>query len=33
MGTPAVVMPLLAILIGMGMIVLVKSAISKGWLR
>jgi len=33
MGTPAVVMPLLAILIGIGMIVLAKSAISKGWLR
>ena len=33
MGTPAVVMPLLAILIGIGIIVLAKSAISKGWLR
>mgnify|MGYP001210635866 FL=1 len=33
MGTPAVVMPMLAILIGIGMIVLAKSAISKGWLR
>ena len=33
MGTPAVVMPLLAILIGIGMIVLAKSAISKGRLR
>lgn len=33
MGTPAVVMPLLAILIGIGMIVLTKSAISKRWLR
>ena len=33
MGTPAVVMPLLAILIGVGMIGLAKSAISKGWLR
>jgi len=33
MGTPAVVMPLLAILIGIGMIVLAKSAISKRWLR
>lgn len=33
MGTPAVVMPLLAILIGIGMIVLAKSAIPKGWLR
>lgn len=33
MGTPAVVMPLLAILIGIGMIVLAKSALSRGWLR
>lgn len=33
MGTPAVVMPLVAILIGIGMIVLAKTAISKGWLR
>ncbi len=33
MGTPALVMPLLAILIGIGMIVLAKSAISKRWLR
>jgi len=33
LGTPAVVMPLLAILIGIGIIVLAKSAISKGWLR
>lgn len=33
MGTPAVVMPLVAILIGIGMIVLARSAISKGWLR
>jgi hypothetical protein len=33
MGTPAVVMPLLAIVIGIGMIVAAKSAISKGWLR
>ena len=33
MGTPAVVMPLLAILIGIGIIVLAKSAISKGRLR
>jgi len=32
-GTPAVVMPLVAILICAGMIVLAKSAISKGWLR
>ena len=33
MGAPAVVMPLLAILIGMGVIVLAKSATSKRWLR
>ena len=33
MGAPAVVMPLLAILIGIGMIVLAKSATSKRWLR
>ena len=33
LGTPAVVMPLLAILRGIGMIVLAKSAISKDWLR
>lgn len=33
MGTPAVMMPLLAIMIGIGMIVLAKSADSKGWLR
>ncbi len=33
MGTPAVVMPLVAIVIGVGMIVLARSAISKGWLR
>lgn len=33
LGALAVVMPLLAILIGVGMIVLAKSAISKGWLR
>ena len=33
MGAKAVVMPLLSILIGIGMIVLAKSAISKGWLR
>jgi hypothetical protein len=33
MGIPAVAMPLLAILIGVGMIGLAKSAISKGWLR
>ncbi len=32
-GAPAVVMPLVAILIGVGMIVLAKSANSKGWLR
>jgi len=33
MGAAAVVMPLVAILIGAGMIVLAKSAIAKGWLR
>ena len=33
MGAPAIVMPLVAIIIGTGMIVLAKSAISKGWLR
>ena len=33
MGAPAVVMPLLAILIGIGMIVFAKSATSKHWLR
>ena len=33
MGAPAVVMPLVAILIGVGMIFLAKSAISKGWLQ
>ena len=33
MGKPAVVMPLVAILIGVGMIFLAKSAISKGWLQ
>ena len=33
LGTPAVVMPLLAILLGIGMIVLAKSAIPKVWLR
>ncbi len=33
MGAPAVVMPLLAILIGIGMIVLAKSATSERWLR
>ena len=33
MGAPAVVMPLVAILIGIGMIVLARSAISRGWLR
>ena len=33
MGTPAVVMPLVAILIGTGMIVLAKSAKFKGWLQ
>jgi len=33
MGAPAVVMPLVAIVIGTAMIFLAKSAISKGWLR
>ncbi len=33
MGAPAVVMPLVAIIIGTAMILLAKSAISKGWLR
>ena len=33
MGTPALVMPLLAIMIGLGMIWLAKSAIPRGWLR
>ena len=33
MGAPAVVMPLVAIVIGAAMIILAKSAISKGWLR
>ena len=33
MGAPAIVMPLVAIIIGTGMIVIAKSAISKGWLR
>lgn len=33
MGAPAVVMPLLAILIGTGVLVLAKSAIAKRWLR
>ena len=32
-GTPAVVMPLVAIVIGVGMIALARSAISRGWLR
>ena len=33
MGAEAVVMPLVAILIGTGMTVVTKSTISKGWLR
>ena len=33
MGTPAVVMPLVAIIIGAAMIGFAKSAISKSWLR
>lgn len=32
-GMPAIVMPLVAISIGVGMIVFAKSAISKHWLR
>jgi hypothetical protein len=33
MGAPAIVMPLLAIVIGIGLIIIAKSAISKEWLR
>tara|TARA_Y100000588_G_scaffold299489_1_gene320809 strand:- start:384 stop:851 length:468 start_codon:yes stop_codon:yes gene_type:complete len=33
MGTSAIVMPLVAIVIGVGMILLTRSAIAKGWLR
>lgn len=33
MGGMAIVMPLVAIAIGSGLIVLAKSSISKGWLR
>ena len=33
MGAPAIVLPLVAIIIGTVMIVLAKLAISKGWLR
>ena len=33
MGAPAVVMPLVAIIIGIALIFLAKSAVSKGWLR
>lgn len=33
MGPPAVVMPTVAIAIGAGMVVLTKSASSRGWLR
>jgi len=33
MGAPAVVMPLVAIAIGVGMIALTKSATSRLWLR
>jgi len=32
LGVPAIVMPLVAILIGAGLIILTKSSISKGWL-
>ena len=33
MGAPAIVMPMLSILIGAGMIALARSSISKGWLK
>jgi ABC-type xylose transport system permease subunit len=33
MGAPAVMMPIVAIIIGTAMIWLAKSATSKGWLR
>lgn len=33
MGTPAIVMPLIAIIIGAGLIILAKFATSKGWLQ
>ena len=33
MGTSAIVMPPVAIVIGVGMILLTRSAIAKGWLR
>lgn len=33
MGAPAVVMPLVAIAIGVTMIAVARSAISRGWLR
>jgi hypothetical protein len=33
MGTPAIVMPLLAIAIGISIIVFTKSAIAKNWLH
>ncbi len=32
MGTPAIVMPLVAVCIGAGLIVFTKSAISKDWI-
>jgi len=33
MGAPAIVMPLIAMIIGTALIFLAKSAITKGWLR
>lgn len=33
MGIPAIVMPLIAIVIGVGLVILAKSASSKGWLQ
>lgn len=33
MGAPVIVMPLVAIVIGAGMIVVTRTAIARGWLR
>jgi len=33
MGTPTIVMPLIAIVIGAGLIIIAKSATSKNWLQ
>lgn len=33
MGTPAIVMPLVAIVIGIGLIIFSSTSISKGWLK